>query len=168
MNTPTPEQPWYVAQTRPRQESTALDNLLAQGFNAYLPMYKTYKQQKTGCEPMFPRYIFLQPASPRQSLSTVRSTRGISHLIRFGLTIASLDAGVLKAIQEFEQKRNETPVDQLARLCPGRRVRIRDTPLDGLEGLVHSVSSKRVTLLLEILGQQRELRISPDKLEALD
>ncbi|WP_255474841.1 transcription termination/antitermination protein NusG [Pusillimonas sp. ANT_WB101] len=168
MTTICPAQPWYVAHTRPRQESIALDNLLAQGFNAYLPLYKTYKKQIAGSEPMFPRYIFLQPANPQQSLATVRSTRGITHLIRFGLKIASLDPAVLKAIQALEKKRNETPEDQLARLRPGRRVRVRDTPLDGLEGLVHTVSSKRVTLLMEILGQQRELIISSDNLETLD
>ncbi len=163
-----PPPPWYVAYTRPRQEGIALANLQAQGFNAYLPQYKTYKKQELGYEPMFPRYIFLQPGNPQQSIATVRSTRGISTLIRFGLEIATMPTSMLEAIRALEQLRNDTPETELAALRPGRRVRVCDSPLDGLEGLVQSVSSKRVTLLLEILGQERELKISPHKLEIVD
>lgn len=161
-------QPWYVAYTRPRQEAIALVNLQAQGFNAYLPLYKTNKKQELAHEPMFPRYIFLQPCSARQSLSTVRSTRGISTLIRFGTDMATLRPCMLDAIRQLEQRRNDMPAEELAALRPGRRVRLCDTPLAGLEGLVHAVSSKRVTLLLEILGHQRELKIHPSKLQAVD
>ncbi|TEA79944.1 transcription termination/antitermination protein NusG [Allopusillimonas ginsengisoli] len=161
-------QPWYLAYTRPRQESIALANLQAQGFNVYLPMYKTYKKQELGYEPMFPRYIFLQPCSPNQSLATVRSTRGVTNLIRFGIEIATVRLTMLDAIRALERRRNETPETELSTLRPGRRARVCDSPFSGLEGLISAVSSKRVTLLLEILGQQRELKISPSKLEALD
>jgi hypothetical protein len=40
--------------------------------------------------------------------------------------------------------------------------------LGGLEGLIHSVSTKRVTLLLEILGQERFLTVYADSLELAD
>lgn len=161
-------QPWYVAYTRPRQETIALDNLQAQGFNAYLPLYKTQKKQELVNEPMFPRYLFLQPRNARQSLSTVRSTRGVCTLIRFGTDIATLRPCMLDAIRELEACRNNMPAAELATLRPGRRARVCDAPLEGLEGLVHAVSSKRVTLLLEILGHQRAVQIAPSRLRVVD
>ena len=45
-----------------------------------------------------------------------------------------------------------------ARFLPGRLVRLRGAALQGLQGLqglVHLVSTKMVTLLVEILGRQK-------------
>jgi len=160
--------PWYVAYTRPRQETIAEQNLLAQGFHVYLPLYKAYKKQQAVLEPMFPRYIFFRPCRPQQSIATVKSTRGVTCLIMFGPEMAIMREQTLDAIRSLEQQRNNLDPGELSPLKPGRRARIRDTALGGLEGLIHSVSTKRVTLLLEILGQERFLTVYADSLELAD
>ena len=79
---------WLVAYTKPRQEQVAFQNLERQNFEVYLPRYKKFKNTASGSvpvfEPMFPRYIFFRPSQATHSIETVRSTKGVSHLVRFG------------------------------------------------------------------------------------
>jgi hypothetical protein len=57
-----PEPLWFLAYTRPRLETVALQNQHQQGFDAYLPLYKRLKKTDAGLatafELMFPRYVF--------------------------------------------------------------------------------------------------------------
>lgn len=169
---------WYVAYTLPRQESVAQANLQRQGFQTYLPLYKTIKRQSTigssagiDCvaaavhEPMFPRYIFFRPSTCKQSIAAVRSTRGVQSIVRFGMEFALLRPEILDRIQEQELRQNRAEPDCAPPFQPGRRVRLRNPALSGLEGLVHSASSKRVMLLMEILGRQIAVKLEPEQVE---
>ena len=59
---------WYLAYTKPKQESVAQFNLEQQGFEVYLPLFKKFKKTEQGpvalFEPMFPRYILFRPSRP--------------------------------------------------------------------------------------------------------
>ncbi|MDB5844986.1 MAG: hypothetical protein JWP79_2296 [Polaromonas sp.] len=166
------EQGWYVAYTQPQREQLARVNLELQGFEAYLCQYKTFKKSPEGLievwQPMFPRYIFFRPAHSGQSISVVRSTRGIAFVLRFGLTPALLKPEELRAIRAFESAQNQSDSTQTSPFQPGLRVRLQNCGLSGLEGLVHSVSSKRVTLLIQLLGREKELHLEPHQIELLD
>lgn len=164
---------WYLAYTKPRQEQVAHTNLQQQGFHVYLPLYKTFKKTSPAdtakdlatFEPMFARYIFFQPASPAQSISAVRSTRGICTIVTFGFEPAQVQPATLQAIQLFEQQRNQAGLATISPFQPGVLVRLRDEGLHCLQGLVQSVSAKRVTLLLDILGRQKLLKVDHSQLE---
>ena len=56
------EQGWYVAYTKPRQESVAECNLQRQSFETYLPWIfqarRKRGERKGIVEPMFPCYLF--------------------------------------------------------------------------------------------------------------
>ncbi|WP_353149324.1 transcription termination/antitermination NusG family protein [Pollutimonas bauzanensis] len=168
---------WYVAYTDARQEAYAAMNLQQQGFLTYLPLYKTYKKPaKVGAtrgmaaasavyDPMFPRYLFFRPSNSKQSISCVRSTRGVNAIIRFGASYALVQPEILKSIQEHEQQRNQEDVRAINPFQPGRRVRLSNPALDGLEGLVQSASTQRVIVLMEILGRQAKLKLSPNEVE---
>lgn len=171
---------WYVAYTEPRQELLALRNLRQQGFETYLPLYKTIKKRTTKSatkaeaarplvvhEPMFPRYTFFKPSSHRQSISVVRSTRGVNSIVRFGTQFALVQPQVLAAIQEQEQLRNHLDLEATDALRPGRHIRMNDAGMAGLEGLVHSVSSKRLVVLMEILGRQTKVKVSRASVEPI-
>jgi transcriptional antiterminator RfaH len=171
---------WYLAYTEPRQEILALGNLRQQGFQTYLPLYKTIKKRTSKSamdtataqplivhEPMFPRYLFFKPSSNRQSISVVRSTRGVNSIVRFGSLFALVQPQVLAAIQEQEQLRNGLDPKSMDALKPGRHVRINDAGMEGLEGLVHSTSSKRIIVLMEILGHQTRIKVSRSAVEPI-
>ena len=151
--------PWFLAYTKPRQESVAEANLLRQGFEVYLPLFRKLKRgtPEPVVEPMFPRYVFLRPSTEEQSLSVVRSTRGVLSLIRFGMEIARVPQAVVDRIAALEAWRRDAPVSELSALSVGQRVLVEAGPFKGLEGLVHAVSAKRVTVLLELLGRSAEV-----------
>lgn len=160
---------WYVAYTQPQREQLARTNLETQGFKAHLCELKTFKIAPCGFlearEPMFPRYIFFRPGHAAQSISTVRSTRGISHVLRFGVTPALLKANEFQAIRALERSQNQLDQAQTSPFQPGVRVRLQNCGLSGLEALVHSVSNKRVTLLIELLGREKKLELKHHQLD---
>ena len=160
---------WFLAYTRPRLESVALQNLQQQGFDAYLPFYKRLKKSDAGMkaifEPMFPRYIFFRPSNQAQSIAPVRSTRGVAHVVSFGHEVATIRPDTLDAIRQLEQERNAAGVGELSSLSPGHVVRFRNMALSGLEGVVKSVSSYRVAVLLEFMGRQQLVSVAHHQLE---
>ncbi len=169
--------PWYVAYTKPRQEEFALSQLLQQDFNAYLPRYKILKKPAKNAlnqeiqvvhEPMFPRYLFLQQTRQEQAINKAQHTRGIVTLVRFGVELATMPADLIAAIQEFEQHRNQASFNDISPLKPGTKVTLNhNTPLQGLEGLVQTASSKRVVVLLNILGKPKTIKLEPNQLDII-
>lgn len=165
-------QAWYLAYTKPRQEEIARVNLEQQGFESYLPLFKKFKKTAQGpvgvFEPMFPRYIFLKPGKPGQGISTVRSTKGITTLVRFGFQPALIDDTLLHRIRQLEEDRRQATLQELSQLKAGQTVRLQHTALAGMEGLVQSVSSKRVEVLLEILGRPALVQLEHHQIEVQD
>ena len=53
---------WYLIYTKPRKEQIALQNLIAQGYEAQLPMFKLEKivrnKKSLEEEPLFPNKFF--------------------------------------------------------------------------------------------------------------
>lgn len=167
---------WYVAHTKPRQESTAREQLLRQDFEVYLPLFKVFKKLPSGTrrvaaaatgaaaaltahEPMFPRYLFLRPTRPTQSLSVVRSTVGVSSLVMFGHQPAQLADAAVQAIRQAETLREAADINQISPFQAGMSVQIQDSPLAGIQALVQAVSKDRVTLLLNILGRPQTVQV---------
>ena len=160
---------WYVAYTQPKREQVAASNLEQQGFSAYLPRYKKHKVSPDGVlsvfEPMFPRYVFFRPGHAGLSISGARSTRGVSFVLSFGIQPAVLKPAELQRIQACEAEQHQADSGATSPFQAGVQVRLRHCGLHGLEGLVKSVSAKRVTLLLEMLGKQQTVHVEHHQLE---
>ena len=163
---------WYLAYTKPRQEQIALTNLEQQAFEAYLPLYKKFKKTEQGpvaqFEPMFPRYILFRPSKAEQSISVVRNTKGIATIVRFGFEPALLNDELVQRIRLLEEDRNHATLQELSNLKAGQTVRLKHTALGGIEGLIQSVSSKRVAVLLEILGRPTVVKVEHHQVEVAD
>ena len=160
---------WYVAYTQPKRELVAVVNLEHQGFSAYFPRYKKHKVSPDGVlsifEPMFPRYVFFRPGHAGLSISGARSTRGVSFVLSFGANPAVLKPVELQRIQACEAEQNQADSGAISPFQAGVQVRLRHCGLHGLEGLVKSVSARRVTLLLELLGSQQTVHVEHHQLE---
>jgi len=162
---------WHLAYTRPRSEAVAAQQLARQGYEAYLPLYKTLKRGPDGLlpqrSPMFPRYLFFRAGRVGQSIAPVRSTVGVSHIVRFGVTPATVGEALLSALRAFEQQREQASPEILSSLKSGRRVAVCEGPLKGLEGLVSRTAGQRVTVLLDVLGKSTPVGLAAQDLEAL-
>lgn len=161
--------PWYVARTKPRQEQTANSNLLRQGFETYLPNLKVIRRirrrQELRLEPMFPQYIFFRPGREEQAIGPVRSTYGVLSIVRFGNTPAMLSAGAFDAISTMECRQNQSSIEELCAIVPGSKVMVVEGPLAGMEGLVSTVSMKRVEVLMQLLGAETKVSLALECLE---
>ena len=154
---------WFLAWTRPRLEIVAEQNLRKQNFDVYLPLYKNFKKTETGghavFEPMFARYIFFRPTSAKQSISLVRSSRGIGDVVSFGHIPATISRDSLTLIRLFEQARNTTNFENLHSIQSGDKDKLLNSSFSDIEGLIQSVSKQRVFKLLEMLGRSKVLTV---------
>jgi transcriptional antiterminator RfaH len=161
---------WLVAYTKPRLELVALQNLERQNFEAYLPRYKKFKNTDAGpvpvFEPMFPRYILFRPSKAEQSIEAVRSTKGISHVVRFGHEPGVVGEDMVATLKAFETPHNPATLQEMSNFQAGQKVKLKHVALGALEGLVQSVSSKRVAVLLEILGRPTVVQLDHHQVEA--
>jgi len=163
--------PWYVVFSKPRQEQQALQQLLNQEYAVYLPMLTEWKRKagewRSQVVPMFPRYMFVRPSRPQQGLGPVRSTLGVSNLVRFGLEMARVRPALISALHELEvasaRLRAQPPGADLA---VGLPVEILEGPFAGLRGVVQASARDRVVVLLDVLGREARVRLDRGALAA--
>jgi len=98
----------------------------------------------------------------------VRSTKGITTIVRFGFEPAVIGDALLHRIRQLEEDRNHATLLELSNLKAGQTVRLKHSALGGVEGLIQSVSSKRVAVLLEILGRPTLVQLEHHQVEVKD
>jgi len=116
---------------------------------------------------MFPRYIFFRIQLAQQSLSTVRSTKGVNNLVRFGFEPARIQDELITIIRDLEVSRNEITIAEASSFQIGQGVRLKHNALANLQGLVQGVGSKRIAVLLEILGRPTVVQVEHHQIEVL-
>lgn len=155
--------PWYVCLTKPRGEAQAQLHLSEQGYEVYLPRLCLWRRSRGQWvrreQAMFPRYLFLRLGHASHGLSPVRSTPGVSSLVRFGERPATLDHATVLAIRDVEQQRRSFIDQQSTPFRAGDCVIISEGPLRGLQGIVSAVASERVAVLMSLLGRDQTLNL---------
>lgn len=144
-------QHWHVVHTKPRAEARALENLERQGFEVFLPMITLQKVRRAKLasvtEPMFSRYLFLRTTAGMEDLSVVRSTLGVSQLVRFGSVPAKVPNAWVEALKL-------QPSVQESLLKSGDKVLIAEGMLKGLEAVYMQPDGElRAMVLIELLSK---------------
>lgn len=159
---------WYLIHTKPKQEKCAQENLERQGYQCYLPLIPTEKlRQKilaVADEPLFPRYLFIRlgQEDSAKSWGPIRSTRGVSRLVSFGLKPARVDDGLIDLLRAEEMLLQERPEYLFKR---GDQVRLTEAPFAGIEGIFQMAEGeRRVLVLIELLSKPVAVRVSPTSL----
>lgn len=71
---------WYLVQSKPRNEARALENLLRQGYETYLPLIEVERLQRGKLlkkqEPLFSRYLFLHLEEGNDNWGPIRFDPG--------------------------------------------------------------------------------------------
>ncbi|WP_188109785.1 transcription/translation regulatory transformer protein RfaH [Pseudohalioglobus sediminis] len=162
---------WYTVQSKPRQENLARQNLDRQGFTTYLPLITQRKRRRNQwtqvTEPLFPRYLFIHVDPSQQSLAPVRSTLGVSQLVRFGQLLRPVPDAVIDYLRAMETADTGAREDHSPRYQPGDRVEILEGPFAGLSGVYQMQDSDhRALLLVELLGRSNPVTVELDALSA--
>lgn len=158
---------WYLIHTKPRQETTARDNLEKQGHTIYLPQISQRCRSRNTISPLFPRYLFIRLVSGQDDWGPIRSTRGVSSIVRVGLTPATISDQLVEAI------RQRADADGLHRL-PGQsfkkgdRVRLISGPFADYEAIFgEQRAENRAIILLGLIGKQSPIEVSTENIATL-
>lgn len=159
---------WYLVHTKPKQEKSALENLERQGYQCYLPTLPTEKLRQGAIavceEALFPRYLFIRlgQGDSAKSWSPIRSTKGVSRLVSFGIEPARVHEGLVEFLLAREAVTQAEP-ERLFK--PGERVRLVEGPFTGIEAIYHVADGdRRVMVLIEILSKSVPVLLSPSSL----
>ena len=159
---------WYLVYTKPMQEKRALDNLQRQGYPCYLPTLPTESLRqgllKVTDKPLFPRYLFIRLGQGNAAMSwmPIRSTKGVSRLVSFGIEPARVDDGLIELLRMHEAAVQTEP-ERL--FMHGESVSLTEAPFAGIEGIYQMTDGeRRVMVLIEILSKSVAVRVPPASL----
>lgn len=170
IRTPQPEiqncPAWFCLQTSPKQESKVATLLQREvGAEVYAPKIR-FRRSRAGrpiwwTEALFPGYVFARFdyfAAHRQ----IRAIAGVSTIVRYGQEPAPLSDEAMASLREAIGPDDTVEIGGVAE--PASEVVIIDGPLRGLQVLVTRVlpARQRVAVLLEFLGQEREVEIDAE------
>ena len=160
---------WYLVYTKPRGEETALANLARQGYEVYFPRVQLMRKRQRGrmavVEPLFPRYLFIRLDNQSDNWAPIRSTLGVTSLVRFGHEPAKVPDDLIRFLQQQEDSDGLRHWTDPA-IEAGDHVRVADGAFQGYKGILLARSSReRVFVLLDILGKQVRMNLPYDQLE---
>ncbi|EIB97836.1 MULTISPECIES: transcription/translation regulatory transformer protein RfaH [Pantoea] len=146
---------WYLLYCKRGQLLRAKEHLERQEVHCLSPMIALEKivrgKRTTVSEPLFPNYLFIEFDPEEIHTTTISSTRGVSHFVRFGSTPATVPSAVIEAL--------ETDVPQIL-LDPetpqsGDEVVITEGTFEGLRAIFAEPDGEtRSILLLNLLNKQ--------------
>ena len=149
---------WYALWTRSHCERLVHDQLIAKGFDAFLPTIDIWSRRggvrRRIQGPMFPGYLFLHHAVDKTRYIEVQKTRGLVRVLgeRWD-RLAPVPDEEIDAIQAVLRAR--VPVFPHAYLREGQRVRIARGPLAEVEGVLvrQNPTTGLLVLSVELLRQ---------------
>ena len=154
---------WYLIQTKPQQESIATENLSNQGFEVFFP--KAIIKNKTVS--LFPRYLFIRLDDKNQNWTPIRSTKGVSNFVRFGLSFAKVPDQIISMIRIQQQQTIEKMID----ICShqkGDYLEIQTGAFKGQQAIFQNYSAQdRVVVLLKLIRQQQEIELMEKEVVAI-
>ncbi len=146
---------WYLLYCKRGQLLRAKAHLERQAVTCLSPTIAMEKlvrgKRTTVSEPLFPNYLFVEFDPEAIHTTTISSTRGVSHFVRFGAMPALVPADVIEALQ------SDVPQIVLDPETPqtGDEVLITDGTFEGLRAIFAEPDGEtRSILLLNLLNKQ--------------
>jgi transcription elongation factor/antiterminator RfaH len=152
--------PWYAVQCWLRKESMIAAQLEGQGFECFLPKYKSLREwsdrKKEVEQPLFPGYLFCRFDYTQRRPVVV--TPGVLQVVGCGRTPTPIEEREIEAIQIAVA--SGVPGQPWPYLEVGEKVRIHTGKLSGLEGiLVNFKGHHRVVLSVTLLQRSVALEV---------
>ncbi|WP_157826675.1 transcription/translation regulatory transformer protein RfaH [Colwellia sp. 12G3] len=165
---------WYLLTTKPKNEQRAVENLTAQKIEVYFPKVKQLKKRQgkklIGEEALFPNYLFVKLDTEKDNFNAIRSTRGVSNFVRFGLNYGKVSNEFINELSsDLNNQAERTNLKTLININKGDELVILDGPLAGLKGVYQCKDGlERSILLLNILGKENKVVIENDDFDKIN
>ena len=165
---------WLLLQVKPRQELRALENLERQKGECYCPQIKLEKLSRGNRiqveEALFPGYLFInaQPEQTGLTYTSIRSSRGVSKIVGFGIEPIKIPESLIQQIKQREiEGLTYTKADNLPQA--GDKIDIIEGPFKGLQAIYsHTHGQQRSVVLINLLHQQAPITLTNTQIKKLD
>jgi len=146
---------WYLLYCKRGQHLRAQEHLERQEVDCLVPMIELEKvvrgRPKQISEPLFPNYMFIQFDPEHIHTTTISATRGVSHFVRFGHHLATVDSSVIEQLIASHPHLDNQDAD-LPR--SGDKVLITDGVFEGLQAIYTEPDGEvRSHLLLNMINR---------------
>ncbi len=158
---------WIAVRSKPRAEKVAFDQLSKNGIEAYLPLVKErrkWSDRKKWVElPLFSSYLFVK-VELKNSIYVLQ-THGVSSIVKFNGTIATVQESVVNSIRwALEGGYELEPTEYFSR---GDEVEVIEGPMKGTEGIVVELKGEnRLVLKIDALQQAVAVHIDTKFLQS--
>jgi transcriptional antiterminator RfaH len=160
---------WLLLQVKPRQEMRALENLERQNGDCYCPQIWVEKLSRGKRiqveEALFPGYLFInaQPEQNGLTYTSIRSSRGVSKIVGFGVEPIKVPETLIAQIKlrEHMSLAGESPASAPDVPQAGDSINILEGPFKGLNAVFsHTDGQQRSIVLISLLNQQTPTSIA--------
>jgi transcription antitermination factor NusG len=148
---------WYAVWTKSHCERLVLDQLSAKGFSTFLPELGVWSKRQGRMHvvpaPMFPGYLFVRDSMDKHAYIEMLKVRGVVRILEDGWNrLTPIADQEVESVERVMQAR--VPVFRHA-LHEGDRVRVKDGPLAGVEGvfLQDKPGTGRLIVSVGLLGR---------------
>lgn len=157
---------WYAAYTCARHEKRVSQQLQDREIDSFLPLYHSVRRWKDRRKevdlPLFPGYVFVHLAS--EDRLRVLQVPGVVRFVSFSGRPAALEQGEIETLRDGIA--NGIHAEPHPYLKVGRRVRIKNGPLAGMEGiLVRKKDRFRVVISLDLIMRSVSAEVQAEDLE---
>lgn len=165
---PTPDERWYAVFTVPKHEKSALRYLDMRGVETFLPTYQVARLWKNRQRvkltvPLFPCYLFVRARS--SDCGRVRQCPGVIRLIGNQRGPSPVPSSAIELLRASVAEKKIQPYSELA---VGTRVRVKNGPMQGVEGmLIRKNNALRFVLSIELINQHAAIEMDAHNLEPI-
>ena len=152
---------WVAIHTRHQHESLAARSLAYKGYEVFLPQYTSVRRWSDRTRelsaPLFPGYVFLR--GEREHHIGILTTPGVLGLVAFAGVPAIIPDAEIEAVRQPLARRVQ--VEPYPFLKCGDWVRVKDGPLEGIEGiLVRHKKQYRLVLSVQLLQKSAAVEVN--------
>jgi transcriptional antiterminator RfaH len=151
---------WLLLQVKPRQELRALENLERQKGECYCPQIQVEKLSRgkriKAKKPLFPGYLFINAQTEQNGLTytSIRSSRGVSKIVGFGLEPIKIPGALIEEIK-LREGADLTSINAEGLPQAGDQVDILDGAFKGLQAIYSQTDGQeRSIVFINLLHQQ--------------
>jgi transcription antitermination factor NusG len=161
---------WHVLWTHSHCEQLVHDQLLARGYQAFLPRLSVWSRRRglrcLSRVPMFPGYLFLNHAMSKRAYIEVRGVRGLVRILGEGwdrlAAVPDPEVSAIRALSDSSLPAQPHPFTR-----EGQRVRIVSGPLRDVEGTLVSSRPDKGLLVLSVSLLRRSVSVHIDSTDVV-